>query len=41
MQDEKLAASKKPAPPLPDYERTTTKTIKVDKRKQKVEKEVA
>jgi hypothetical protein len=33
MQDEKLVASKKPALPLPDYEPTITKTIKVDKRK--------
>jgi len=33
MQDEKLAASKKPTPPLPDYERTITKTIKADKKK--------
>jgi hypothetical protein len=33
MQDEKRAASKKPAPPLSDYERTITKKIKEDKRK--------
>jgi hypothetical protein len=42
MQDEKRAASKKPAPPLSDYERTITKKIKEDKRKQKAaEKDVA
>jgi hypothetical protein len=35
MQDEKRAASKKPAPPLSDYECTITKKIKEDKRKQK------
>jgi hypothetical protein len=33
MQDEKRAASKKPAPPLSDYERTIIKKIKKDKRK--------
>ena len=33
MQDEKLTSSKKTAPPLRDYERTITKTIKADKRK--------
>jgi hypothetical protein len=33
--DEKRAASKKPAPPLSAYERTITKKIKEDKRKQK------
>jgi len=41
MQDEKLAARKKLVLPLPDYERTITKTIKANKRKQKAEKEVA
>jgi hypothetical protein len=42
MQDEKHAASKKPAPLLLDYERTITKKIKEDKKKQKmVGKDVA
>jgi hypothetical protein len=35
IQDEKCAASKKSVPPLSDYERTITKKIKEDKRKQK------
>jgi hypothetical protein len=33
MQDEKCAVSKKPTPPLSDFERTITKKIKEDKRK--------
>ena len=45
VQDVKIATSKKPAPPLPDYKRIITKSIKADKRKQKAElkagKEVA
>jgi hypothetical protein len=35
MQDEKCAATKKPAPPLSDFERTITEKIKENKRKQK------
>jgi hypothetical protein len=35
MQDEKRAASKKPAPPLSNYKRTIAKKIKEVKRKQK------
>jgi flagellar hook-basal body complex protein FliE len=35
MQDKKCAANKKPGPPLSDFERTITKKIKEDKRKQK------